>query len=727
MRGLKSLAFMDELRPLGRVTLAVRLNGVRRDPGVRFAATDDVVEIPWSATRSLPRTLWTVFREVRRSDLVFCDQPGLLGGVAVGVASVTRKPFFVNVVGNPLESLDPRVVPGLKGAVARMSFTVMQRFACRHAAATNYVTERALQRHYPPGLTAHSFSSTTARSLGEARPRDAPTGPWRIVTVGTLEQPYKGMAELVEAVRLLNARGRTVELTIVGTGVLEASLRRGAGASVNFAGYIFGERLHRELGAHSAYVQASWTEGLPRALVEAMADGMPAVATDVGGVSELLEPHRLVRPRDPEGLSRAIESLFTDAVGWRASVRHNLSRSSDLISASANQREAFLSVVERAASGSQAIPGSRAASGPLSVVHVIGALDRGGAETVALDLCRAIPPESAVQHFLCLSGREGDLAPAFREAGARVTALGLSPVSSFPGRFVSLLRRERPDVIVSHVSVTSGFVLALAALAGVRERIARVHSDGDGRSPRRDPYRLAARAALAVSATRVTAVSSSALEFATRGVRWRWSGPAEVVVNGVDTTRFFPDGTRTKDEGNPPAVVVHIGRGAPEKNRAALPAIQAALAPLVDNVFVLYGSAGSEDLGPHDPHRIRNVGLTEDVPGALRAADALVLTSLREGQPGCVLEALATGVPVVASDLPGLRELLDELPGITLVASSAPPERWARALADAIAMPREERAEVARVVSASRFTLAENARTWMSIWSGDRPTAVPIR
>ena len=154
-----------------------------------------------------------------------------------------------------------------------------------------------------------------------------------------------------------------------------------------------------------------------------------------------------------------------------------------------------------------------------------------------------------------------------------------------------------------------------------------------------------------------------------------------MVVNGVDTDRSSPATRRTDSDADHPALIVHIGRGAPEKNRAALPGIQEALASMVDNVFALYGCADANDIGPHDSQRVRNLGLTDHVPDVLRLADALVLPSLREGLPGCVLEALASGVPVVASDLPGLRGFSGELPGITLIDPFAPPERWARALA----------------------------------------------
>ena len=160
VRALKSLEFVEGLRSLGRVTLAVRMNGVPRPPGVHLTDADSVAEIPWSdgSLAVLPRLVWTVTKAVRRADLVFCDQPGIIGGTAAVIASMSRKPFFVNVVGNPSESMGPDVIPGPRGAAARAFFTALQRFACRHAMATNYVTRTALQGHYPPLPTGPSFT-----------------------------------------------------------------------------------------------------------------------------------------------------------------------------------------------------------------------------------------------------------------------------------------------------------------------------------------------------------------------------------------------------------------------------------------------------------------------------------------------------------------------------------------------------------------------------------------
>jgi hypothetical protein len=66
------------------------------------------------------------------------------------------------------------------------------------------------------------------------------------------------------------------------------------------------------------------------------------------------------------------------------------------------------------------------------VVHLLGTLDRGGAETVVLGLCRAVSPTEYRQVFLTLGGRAGRFAGQFREAGATVEQLPLRPTLTFP-------------------------------------------------------------------------------------------------------------------------------------------------------------------------------------------------------------------------------------------------------------------------------------------------------
>lgn len=346
----------------------------------------------------------------------------------------------------------------------------------------------------------------------------------------------------------------------------------------------------------------------------------------------------------------------------------------------------------------------------VTVIHVLGSLDIGGAERVALDLVRAAPRDIR-QDFFCLGGREGDLADEFRQLGCRVwAARGPWPLS-----LLLQLLACRPSTVVSHVSLTSGVVLALAWVAGVPRRMARIHSTGDGRHGwARSAYRRLMRILLWHVATDVVAVNRAALAFAAgpRPPRPARRAVAHVVPNGVDTERFRPTFLRTTQAGA--LQVVHVGRGAPEKNRAVLPVFMEHLRAQMPAVLHLYGSPTDEDLGPYDAESVQNHGVVTNIPEVLSGADVLVLPSLREGQPGVILEALSMDVPVVAADIPGIRELA-HLDGLKLVPLQASPAVWADALVRAGSAVQETR-QLRESVLSSEYSLARTAGWWSRQW-----------
>jgi glycosyltransferase involved in cell wall biosynthesis len=128
----------------------------------------------------------------------------------------------------------------------------------------------------------------------------------RVGTIALLE-PVKGLEYLIDAVRALR-----VPLVVFGTGSQEAALReRAAGLDVEFAGYVPSREALRRL---RVFVLPSIMENSPLALLEAMAAGIPVVASDVGGIPEYAPPEALVPPRDPAALASAIAALDDPAV-----------------------------------------------------------------------------------------------------------------------------------------------------------------------------------------------------------------------------------------------------------------------------------------------------------------------------------------------------------------------------------------------------------------------------
>jgi glycosyltransferase involved in cell wall biosynthesis len=142
--------------------------------------------------------------------------------------------------------------------------------------------------------------------------------PVRLLFLGWLERD-KGIFELLEACRrLADNRRFTLDVAGEGNAYAEASAfvaRHGLNERVRFRGWLRGPQVHEALAEADVLVLPSWAEGLPNALVEAMAAGLPVVATGVGAIPELIADRRsgmLVEPRNTESLARALGETIDD-------------------------------------------------------------------------------------------------------------------------------------------------------------------------------------------------------------------------------------------------------------------------------------------------------------------------------------------------------------------------------------------------------------------------------
>jgi glycosyltransferase involved in cell wall biosynthesis len=239
------------------------------------------------------------------------------------IARERRRPYGLEVVGDPYGVRAPGMRQSVVTQSLAWSFTRILRQQCRKAACNLYVTEQALQRRYPPGTGDRSsvFGVSdvelpdAAFASGAPVPVDDQRRRFRIAFVGALEVGYKGLDVLIEAVAACVRTGLDAELTILGTGrqrsLFEAQASRsGLSNRVTFLGSVpAGEPVRRELDASDLFVLPSRQEGMPRALIEAMARGLPCIATRVGGVPELLPEEALVAPGDAAELAGKILEL----------------------------------------------------------------------------------------------------------------------------------------------------------------------------------------------------------------------------------------------------------------------------------------------------------------------------------------------------------------------------------------------------------------------------------
>lgn len=303
------------------------------------------------------------------------------------------------------------------------------------------------------------------------------------------------------------------------------------------------------------------------------------------------------------------------------------------------------------------------------VAVLLPSLDEGAVERVALHLAEGLLAQRMAVDVVVLSaeGRFRDLVPK----RARVVDLGATRAIAGFGALVRYLRRERPAALVSHKDYLNVVALHAALFARVPTRVGVVTHVALARHLARTEHRrerlvpLLARLSYP-RAHAVVAVSEGAADDLSRLARLD-RARIRVIHNPVAPPLPRPDAVPHPwmAPGAPP-VVLAVGRLVPQKDFATLLRAFARLRAEREARLLLVGE------GPERPRLealVRDLGLAKDVElagfvddVAVLMADAslLALSSAWEGLPTVLVEALACGTPVVATDCPsGPREILE--------------------------------------------------------------------
>lgn len=310
--------------------------------------------------------------------------------------------------------------------------------------------------------------------------------------------------------------------------------------------------------------------------------------------------------------------------------------------------------------------GARTAAVKIRVLEVLATLKRAGAERMAVSLARRLDPsrfETAVVSLF--DAFPGGFEPDLASAGIAVNHLGKRPRLDL--RMIPRLRRVfkdlRPDIIHTHSYVlryTLPAALGLPAKAMVHtvHNLAERESDFTGKLIHRLAF---GRRVAAVAVGEVVACSYRELYGAE---------PAAMIRNGIDTAAFQQPGLRqlwrsTHGFVEGDLLVVSAARLDPQKNPLGLIAAFARAFADHSHSHLLLAGDGSlraecekQASELRLAERIHLLGATPDIASVLAAADVFALASHWEGTPLAVIEAMAAGLPVVATAAGGVPELV---------------------------------------------------------------------
>ncbi|MBJ6119206.1 glycosyltransferase family 4 protein [Pontibacter sp. BT310] len=325
--GLPGKVWSNYLKYFRKVHVFARRSRNKKDKKVISTLDDNSVVFElterYSSTLSLlinfRRLYKQIYLQVHKADVILIRLPSVLSFIAGFICIKSNKPFIVEQVGNAKEAM---ITHGsLKGKIISSIFESINRWMVKRASYVSYVTQKKLQIDYPTNGVSASISDVDITRTFDNNDIDKERffqQKVKIGLIGGFDAKYKGQDVLLRAISLLNnnLRGQ-IELYFVGKGdhtwIIDLANRLELAASIKFIGpKESGKEILDFLSTLSLYIQPSLTEGMPRALLEAMSVGCPVMGSKVGGIPDIIDNEFLHDAKDFRSLSEQINKVIND-------------------------------------------------------------------------------------------------------------------------------------------------------------------------------------------------------------------------------------------------------------------------------------------------------------------------------------------------------------------------------------------------------------------------------
>jgi glycosyltransferase involved in cell wall biosynthesis len=600
-----------------------------------------------------------IFRELLRADAVHAPIPGDIGTIGMLLAFLLRKPLFVRHCGNWLK-------PVTKAEHFWKWF--MEKFA-----GGKQVMLATGGAQDPPShrTDAIRWIFSTTLSEDELRsfqaPRELSPGRAKLIIV-CRQEDKKGTGVVIQSLPLILKTFPYASLDVVGEGkslVEFQSMAESLGlrSRVVFHGKVDHRAVIELLKQADLFCYPTRaSEGFPKVVLEALACGLPVITTRVSVLPELIGAGggRLLDEATPEAVAEAVLETLTNRDRYRAmsalaietAARYSLERWRDTIAE--QLRSAWGELRRKKLEAAASIADLK----NLKVCFLAGTLGRGGAERQLVYMLRSLKGAGIATRVLCLT-RSEPLEEEIRAMGIQVTWVGASrwrPIRLY--RVIQELRREPAHVLQSSHFYTNLYVAVAARLLGIKS-IGAVRND---LTSELECHGFMGWGQLHLAGHLITNSELARRRAIDEGIK---PGHIEVVPNVVDENGAS---AQRNGNGNGTTRILFAARltaqKRPDRFLQALRKI-AESRPDLDFKAMIVGEGplrrGLEELADSlclRPKHIEFLGELADLKAAYQKSDLVVLTSDWEGTPNVLLEAMGRGIPVVATRVGGIPELI---------------------------------------------------------------------
>ncbi len=287
-------------------------------PSVQFKTVPNLSSLRGKMTQKR-KAIEIIRYQLEQSDALIARLPSELGTLTVSIAKQLNIPYLIEVVGCGFNAYWH--YGSLLGKLYAPISYIKTKRTVRKSKYTIYVTKKYLQERYPSFGEQENISnveiSPTKQEVLEKRLKVTKNfkNKLRIGTIANIDIKYKGVHIAIDAMKIIKDKGYDFEYHILGNGnknhyskqIKNHDLEK----HIIFAGSLSSrEEVNNWLDQIDIYVQPSLTEGLPRAVIEAMNRGCPCVCTNVGGIPELISEEYLVYKNNPKQLATQIIKLI---------------------------------------------------------------------------------------------------------------------------------------------------------------------------------------------------------------------------------------------------------------------------------------------------------------------------------------------------------------------------------------------------------------------------------
>lgn len=362
---------------------------------------------------------------------------------------------------------------------------------------------------------------------------------------------------------------------------------------------------------------------------------------------------------------------------------------------------------------------------PIRVLHVLGGLNLGGAESRIMDLYRYMNKEEIQFDFLIHTNKKQHFEDEIENLGGRVYRIPRFRVYNWFSYRKALkqffISHNEFQAVHGHITSTASIYLPIAKKAGVPITISHVRSAGVDKGIKGVMTKLL-RLTLKYKADYCLACSKEA-GVAAYGRSWVEKGKVEVIPNAIDVRKYIYDGDirqeyRAKLGITDKLVIGHVGSFRAAKNHEFLVRVFAEIAKKNKEAILLLVGDGA--LMPDVRKQVADYGLTEkvcftgnqaQVNPYYQTMDFLVFPSLYEGLPGTIIEAQAAGLPcLVSANVTGEVGITNL---VTFYSLKQSPEEWANYVLSHLISERRERYEE---ICRAGFDIQDQMRRYREIY-----------